>query len=57
MSKMGQLVHEMQEDAYEMSRDQFVGKYGNQNAEIYDNIEKPEPEIHYEEYTEYTQNN
>lgn len=38
MSKMGQAIFEMQEDAYEMSREQFIEKYGKQNADVYDEL-------------------
>ena len=48
MSKMGQAIFEMQEDAYEMSREEFVEKYGKQNADVWDNIcndLEPDPEV------------
>lgn len=38
MSKMGQAIFEMQEDAREMSREQFIEKYGKSNADIWDEI-------------------
>lgn len=38
MSKMGQHVMEMQEDALEMDRDAFVAKHGKANADLYDKI-------------------
>lgn len=40
MSKMGQSIFEMQEDAYEMTREEFIAKYGQQNADIYDDLYK-----------------
>lgn len=36
MSKMGQYVFEMQEDAIEMTRKDFIEKYGESNAYVYD---------------------
>ena len=41
MSKMGNAIFEMQEDAYEMTEEQFVAKHGKQNAEVYRNIMRP----------------
>jgi len=41
MSKMGNAIFEMQEDAYEMTEEQFVAKHGKQNAEVYRNIQRP----------------
>lgn len=38
MSKMGQAIFEMQEDAREMTREEFIKKYGDQNADIYDQL-------------------
>lgn len=38
MSKMGQHVFEMQEDAYEMTREEFIEKYGKQCADVYDDL-------------------
>lgn len=38
MSKMGMAIFEMQEDAYEMTKEQFVAKYGEQNADVYDEL-------------------
>ena len=40
MSKMGQAIYEMQEDAMEMSREEFVKKYGKANADVYDELYK-----------------
>lgn len=45
MSKMGQAIFEMQEDAVELTRDEFVKKYGKQNADVWDNIDKPESDV------------
>jgi hypothetical protein len=38
MSKMGQAIFQMQEDAYEMTREEFIEKYGENNADIYDQL-------------------
>lgn len=35
---MGQAFFTMQEDAYEMTREEFIKTYGNQNAEVYDQL-------------------
>jgi hypothetical protein len=48
MSKMGNSFFEMQEDAIEMSKEEFVKKYGKLNEDIYDQIRSgrdPEPEF------------
>ena len=48
MSKMGNSFFEMQEDAMEMTKEAFVAKYGQQNAEIYEQIwndREPDPEF------------
>ena len=42
MSKMGQYVFEMQEDAYEMTEGEFVKKHGKQNRDIWEQINGPE---------------
>lgn len=45
MSKLGQAIFEMQEDAYEMTREEFVAKYGKQNADVWDSLyNNPEPD-------------
>lgn len=38
MSKMGQFVFEMQEAAMVMKRADFIAEYGNQYADIYDEV-------------------
>ena len=38
MSKMGQFLFAMEEDASEMSRDAFILKYGKVNADVWDNV-------------------
>lgn len=38
MSKMGQDFLDMQEDAIEMTKEEFVKKYGAINADLYDQI-------------------
>ena len=38
MSKMGQLAIEMQEDAQNMSRNEFVDKYGTSNIAVWDEV-------------------
>lgn len=50
MSKMGQYVFEMQEDAYEMTEDEFVQKHGKQNRDIWEQLHVPQeldPEVDY----------
>lgn len=56
MSKMGQWVFEMQEDAYEMTQEEFIKKHGKQNRDIWEQMNGPEydeepwfPEDHYEQ--------
>ena len=44
MSKMGQDFFDMQEDAINMTKEEFVKKYGAVNADLYDQIlEQNEP--------------
>ena len=38
MSKMGNYVLEMQEDAAHMSREQFVDKYGTSHLALWDEV-------------------
>lgn len=38
MSKMGQFVFQMQEDAMVMSKDAFIDEYGSQYVDIYDQV-------------------
>ena len=38
MSKMGQDFFDMQEDAINMTKEEFVKKYGAVNADLYDQI-------------------
>jgi hypothetical protein len=38
MSKMGNFVLDMQTDAVELGRDQFVNKYGAHNSYIWDQV-------------------
>lgn len=53
MSKVGQWVFEMQEDAYHMSRDQFIFTHGASQVGIWDQLhaheefDEPEPEFEY----------
>lgn len=42
MSKMGQYVFEMQEDAYEMTEADFVKKHGRINRDIWEQINGPD---------------
>lgn len=42
MSKMGQWVFEMQEDAYEMTEAEFVKKHGRNNRDIWEQMNGPE---------------
>ena len=39
MSKMGQWVFEMQEDAYDMSLQEFVAKHGASNATVWHEVQ------------------
>ena len=36
MSKTGQWVYSMQEDAWEMTREEFIAKHGQHNVGIWD---------------------
>jgi len=48
MSKTGQDFFDMQEDAIELTKEQFVKKYGAINADLYDQIleqNDPDPEF------------
>lgn len=48
MSKMGQDFFDMQEDAFSMSKEDFVKKYGANNADLYEEIwnsREPDPEF------------
>lgn len=48
MSKTGQSFFEMQEDAMELTKEEFVKKYGKQNADLYEQIwnnREPDPEF------------
>ena len=48
MSKMGQDFFDMQEDAINMSKEDFVKKYGANNADLYEEIwnnQDPDPEF------------
>ena len=45
MSKMGQYVFEMQEDAYDMTEAEFVKKYGKINRDIWEQINGPDCDI------------
>jgi hypothetical protein len=38
MSKTGQWVLEMQEDAWELTRDEFIAKHGEHNVDVWDQI-------------------
>jgi len=42
MSKTGQWVFEMQEDAQWMSREVFIRKHGVANASFYDECQEPQ---------------
>lgn len=47
MSKMGNDFFDMQEDAISMSKEAFIKKYGQINADLYDQIwenNEPDPE-------------
>ena len=53
MSKMGQWVFEMQEDAYEMTEAEFVKKHGKNNRDIWEQMngpDSPEPDPYFEDY-------
>ena len=41
MSKTGQWVYSMQEDAWEMTREDFIAKHGPQNAVSYTHLTLP----------------
>lgn len=48
MSRMGQDFFDMQEDAIEMTKEEFVKKYGANNADLYEQIwnsQEPDPEF------------
>ena len=48
MSKMGQDFFDMQEDAINMTKEEFVKKYGAINADLYEQIwndREPDPEL------------
>lgn len=53
MSKVGQWVFEMQEDAYYMSREQFIKTHGASQVGIWDRVHQeefdyePEPDFEY----------
>ena len=51
MSKMGQDFFDMQEAAQVMTKEQFINEYGKQNADLYDQINRPatEPDIDIDE--------
>ena len=36
MSKTGQWVLEMQEDAWELTREEFIAKHGEHNVDVWD---------------------
>jgi uncharacterized protein YozE (UPF0346 family) len=40
MSKMAQLAFEMQEDAYEMTLQAFIRKYGPSNATVWHEVQQ-----------------
>jgi hypothetical protein len=40
MSKMGQWVFEMQEDAYDMTLSEFIRKYGAANASVWHEVDQ-----------------
>ena len=47
MSRTGQNFFQMQEDAMEMTRDEFIKKYGKINEDLYERIwndNEPDPE-------------
>ena len=39
MSKVGQWVFEMQEDAYDMSLDEFIHKHGQSQASVWHEVQ------------------
>ena len=45
MSKMGQWVFEMQEDAYDMTLEEFIEKHGSNQAEVWYEINEDFLEI------------
>ena len=48
MSKTGNDFFNMQEDAMEMTKEEFVKKYGQVNADLYEQIwnnQEPDPEF------------
>jgi hypothetical protein len=48
MGKMGNDFFDMQEDAMEMTKEEFVKKYGQINADLYEQIwnsQEPDPEF------------
>jgi hypothetical protein len=47
MSRMGQDFFDMQEDAISMTKEDFIKKYGANNADLYEQIlndQEPDPE-------------
>jgi hypothetical protein len=40
MSKMGQWVFEMQEDAYDMTLPEFINKYGASQASVWHEVQQ-----------------
>jgi len=47
MSKLGQRIQEMQEDAERMTLKEFVVKHGAQNADLWAALREPDPEPDY----------
>lgn len=45
MSKVGQWVFAMQEDAYEMSRTEFEAKHGKSYLDIWDRVNNEEHDL------------
>ena len=45
MSKTGQWVLEMQEDAWDLTREEFVAKHGEHNVDIWDQHQIDEESI------------
>ena len=50
MSKTGQWVFEMQEDAYEMTLEEFIGKHGESQASVWYEVHE---EADYEAFDDY----
>jgi hypothetical protein len=47
MSKIGNWFLDMQEAAAELTKEQFIKKYGEANAEVWDDVHHPKDEPDY----------